>query len=61
MMLSDGTVERFALRVALGSRRKEWPPHYPDDRKEYWRRFVRDLATELAVARSEDDHAEKRT
>lgn len=46
-------VDRFALRLALPGR-KEWPPHYPDDRKEYWRRVVRDIAVEIAMSNIED-------
>ena len=56
----EEVLERFATRIALGPGR-DWPAHYPEDRKEYWRRFVREIAIGLSIARIEDRDAPQRT
>ena len=43
-MLSDEQVELFAIRAAKGNNGGEWSSHYTEEQKDYWRRFVRDLA-----------------
>ncbi len=43
-MLSDEQIELFAIRAAKGNNGGKWSEHYTDDQKDYWRRFVRDLA-----------------
>lgn len=46
--LDDATIEAFAIRVALGNNGGKWSEHYTEDQKNKWRRFVRELAGEIA-------------
>jgi hypothetical protein len=43
-------VEAFAIRAALGNNGGEWATHYTEEQKEHWRRFVLDIASEIAKA-----------
>lgn len=46
-MLSDEQVELFAIRAAKGNNGGNWSEHYTEEQKDYWRRFVRDLASTI--------------
>jgi hypothetical protein len=41
--MSPQTIEKFAIRAALGNNGGEWATHYTEKQKEHWRQFVRDL------------------
>ena len=47
--ISKDTVERLAVRCALGPHVQDvqWPPGADEERKEVWRQFVRELAAEI--------------
>ena len=51
--LHNDTIERFAIRCALGNNGGEWvkrpdgESHYTEQQKERWRQFVRELADEI--------------
>ena len=61
--LRPEAVEAFAIRCALGNNGGQWATHYTKDQKTHWRRFVRDLADEVAgkaiseAMRYRDDNA----
>lgn len=44
---SADRLESLAIRAALGNNGGSWAEHYTDDQKNYWRRFVVDLANDL--------------
>ena len=48
--LTTEMVERFATRCALGNNGGDWATHYTEDQKEYWRKFVKDLAKAIDKA-----------
>ena len=45
--MSQETIEKFAIRLALGNNGGKWATHYNEDQKEHWRQFVRDLIEEI--------------
>lgn len=47
-MLSDELIDRFAIRCAKGNNGGEWAMHYTEEQKNFWRRFVRELAENIA-------------
>lgn len=47
------TVEKFAIRCALGNNGGEWATHYTEEQKEFWRSFVTDLVRAMC-----DEYAE---
>lgn len=51
--LSDGEIEHFAKRAALGNNGGDWAVHYTEDQKEHWRAFVRDLVSSVRYALTE--------
>jgi hypothetical protein len=53
--LDAATIESFAIRVALGNNGGKWSEHYTEDQKDRWRKFVVDLASEIAKANSVKD------
>ncbi len=44
--MTDEEIEALAIRAAKGNNGGEWATHYTEGQKDYWRQFVRDLATE---------------
>lgn len=41
------TIERFAIRAALGNNGGTWAEHYTEAQKEHWRGFVRAMREDL--------------
>ncbi len=48
IIIGKREIEAFAIRAALGNNGGEWATHYTEEQKEHWRRFVLDLASEIA-------------
>lgn len=46
--MNDDVVERLAIKAAKGNNGGEWATHYTEQHKEYWRNFVREIASEIS-------------
>jgi hypothetical protein len=50
LSLSDDKMEEFAIRCARGNNSGDWSSHYTEDQKNFWRKFVRELVSDIEYA-----------
>lgn len=52
--MNDSTIEKYAIRVALGNNGGKWSEHYTEDQKNHWRKFIRDLIEDIKKEKQND-------
>ena len=44
----EGTIEKWAIRMALGNNGGAWATHYTEDQKNHWRKLAREMLDDAA-------------